>query len=160
MKTTNKILTAVAVAVLVGAGAFALKTQAAATNDDLPIGHGFFRKKLAELGVTDAQKTQVRAILKEHLPAISPLVSQLVIERRALRDTIRADQVDEAAIRAQAAKVAVIEASLDVERAHIVHQIKPLLTPDQLVKFKEMQTKGDARFDEFLSRVAKNIAAD
>jgi protein CpxP len=83
-----------------------------------------------------------------------------VTERRALRDTIHAETIDETAIRAQAAKVASLEADLAVQRAHVSHDIRAVLTPDQLEKLKEMQIDVDARIDGFLHRVANRIAAD
>ena len=149
MKTTTKILTALVVTAVLGVGAFA-------TSSDRPL----LAERFAALGVTDAQKQQVRSILRQHEPTASPLIKQLVAERRQLRDLIRADQIDEPAIRAQAAKVAGLEANLAIERAHIVHEIKPVLTPDQLAKLKEMQVDVDERIDGFLSRIAKRIAAD
>src|SRR5947207_1200767 len=121
MKTATKILTTVAVVAVISASAFSYKAYATTVGSQS--GRGFFLEKLTELGVTDAQKSQVRAVLRQHLPTAGPLVKSLVTERRALRDTIRADQINESAIRAQAAKVASIEADLAVERARIVHDI-------------------------------------
>jgi protein CpxP len=89
------------------------------------------------------------------------LIKQVVTERRALRDTIRAEKtIDEAAIRAQAAKVASLEADLAVQRAHVAHEIRAVLTPGQLQKLKDMQTDADARIDGFLHRIANRIAED
>ena len=64
------------------------------------------------------------------------------------------------AIRAQAAKVASLEADLAVERAHVAHDIRAVLTPEQLQKFKDMQIDADARFDGLLQRIANRIATD
>src|SRR5438067_763651 len=71
---------------------------------------GFLAGKLAALGITDTQKEQVRAILREYQPSVGPLVKQFVEARRALRDQIHASPVDEQAIREQSAKVAALEA--------------------------------------------------
>ena len=145
------ILTAVAVAGVLGASAWAFQGGE---------GRAFFAERLAELGVTSAQKAQVKAILRQHQPTVEPMIHQFVAERRKLRDTIRADAIDEKAIRAQAAKVAGIEADLAVQRAQIVHEIKPVLTPEQIEKLKDMQVDVDERIDGFLARVAKRIAND
>jgi protein CpxP len=117
-------------------------------------------ERFAELGVTDAQKRQVRAILRQHQPTAGPMIKQLVEARRKLRDTIRAEVIDEKAIRAQAAKVASLEADLAVERAHIGHKIKPILTAEQVAQLKDMQVDVEERIDQFLSRVAKRIGED
>ena len=108
-----------------------------------------------------AVERRVRALMAElDQPAAGPLIRQLVDERRKLRDTIRADAIDEKAIRTQAAKVAALEADLAVERAHIAHEIKPVLTAEQLAKLKDWQVDIDEHIDGFLTRVAKRIAAD
>jgi Spy/CpxP family protein refolding chaperone len=87
------------------------------------------------------QKAQVKAILRGYQPTVGPLVKEVVTERRALRDTIRAQTIDETAIRAQAAKVASLEADLAVQRAHVAHDIRAVLTPGQIQKLKDMQIR-------------------
>jgi Spy/CpxP family protein refolding chaperone len=77
-----------------------------------------------------------------------------------LRDTIRAATIDETAIRAQSAKVASLESDLAVQRAYVAHDIRAVLTPEQLQKLKDMQIDVDARIDGFLQRVANRIAED
>ena len=77
-----------------------------------------------------------------------------------MRDAIRAEPFDETAIRAQAAKVASLEADLAVQRAHVAHDIRAVLTPEQLQKLKDMQINVDARVDGFLHRIANRITED
>jgi len=122
--------------------------------------HAFLAEKLAELGVTDDQRQQIHTILRNHLSTTQPLLKQLVEERRKLRQAVRADELDDKAIRAQAARVATIETDLAVERAHIVHDIKPVLTPAQLEKVATSQADSDERFDSFLLQFAKHTAED
>jgi len=112
------------------------------------------------LGLTDDQKAQVKAILQKYQPTSGPLIKDLVTERRALRDAIHAPTIDESAIRAQAAKLASLQADLDVVRAHVSHDIRAVLTPEQIQKLQERQVNVDARIDRFLQRVAKRIAED
>ena len=161
MKTHTKVLIAAGVvaAVTVG-GFFAFLAYADTTNDVGLIARGRFARRMAQLGVTADQKSEVKAILRKYQPTAGPLIRQVVTERRALRDTIRAETIDEAAIRAQAAKVASLEADLAVERAHVAHDIRAVLTPEQIQKLKDMQVSADARIDGFLQRIAKRIAAD
>src|ERR1700682_5143483 len=75
--------------------------------------------KLVELDVSQAQKQQIHVVLRESRPTIKPLVTQYVQERRTLRKTIHTAPVNEAAIRAQAARVAQIEADLDVNGLYL-----------------------------------------
>ena len=159
MRTHTKALIAAgAVAALTVGGFFAFLAHADTT--EIGPARGRFRQKLAQLGVTDDQKAQVKAILRKYQPTAGPLIRQVVTERRALRDTIRAETIDEAAIRAQAAKVASLEADLAVQRAHVAHEIHAVLTPAQLQKLKDMQIDVDARLDGFLHRIANRIAED
>jgi Spy/CpxP family protein refolding chaperone len=152
MRTGTKILTAVAVMALLGAGAYAFTERG--------LGHAFLTEKLATLGVTDAQKAEVKAILRKHQPTAGPLLKQFVAERRALRDLVHAGTVDEKAIRKQAAKVTTVGADLAVERAHVAHEIRAVLTPEQTEKLQSMRDDVDERIDIFLSGIAKRIAED
>src|SRR5256885_12005494 len=43
---------------------------------------GRFRQKLTQLGATDDQKAQVKAILRQHQPTAGPLIKQRSEERR------------------------------------------------------------------------------
>ena len=110
--------------------------------------------------MTDDQRPQIHTILRNHMSATHPLLKQLVEERRKLRQAVRADELNDTAIRAQAARVATIEADLAVERAHIVHDIKPVLTAAQLEKVATSQADSDERFDSFLLQFAKHAAED
>ncbi len=147
----TKVLTAIAVAGVLSAGAMTF-----AGGREQP----FFAERLAQLGITDAQKDQVHTILRKYQPTVEPMIRKLVAERRALRELIHADTIDEKAIRKQAANVAGIAADLAVQRAHVVHEIKPVFTDEQLEKLAEMGEDVDARIDGFIDRVAKRIAND
>ena len=152
MKNTTTILTAITV--------LTIGPVVSRAGDTPRPSHAFLAEKLAELGVTDTQREQIHEILRNHLPATQPLIKQLIEERRKLRQAIRADDLDDKAIRAQATHVATLEADLAVERAHIVHEMKPVLTPEQLEKVKAAQSDSDERFDAFLLQFAKHTAED
>jgi protein CpxP len=115
-------------------------------------------ERLAELGLTDEQKAQAKEILRQHQPTIQPLVKQSVAERRALREVIRAEPVNETAIRAQSAKVAAIEADLAVARAHVVKDLRAVLTDEQIDKLKDMQAEFYERVDRIMEHVSRRIA--
>jgi protein CpxP len=66
-----------------------------------------------------------------------------------MRTLIQSGSADEAAIRAQAAKVAAVEADLAIQRAQMAKQFRAILTPEQVEKFKAVQKEKDARFDKF-----------
>ena len=160
MKTHTKALIAAgAVMVLTVGGFFAFLAHADTTHEVI-FGKSRFAQRLAQLGLTADQKAQVKTILRKYQPTAGPLIKQVVTERRALRDTIHAETIDETAIRAQAAKVASLESDLAVQRAHVSHDIRAVLTPEQLQKVKDMEIDVDTRIDGFLHRVANRIAAD
>ena len=158
MKTEIRILLGAGlVLVLTMGGFFACLAKAETTEPpSAKQEHGRF----AALGLSDEQRASVKAVLRNHQPEIKPLVDQLVTARRALRAAVRAEAVDESAIRAQAAKVASLEADLAVKRAAVAHEIRALLTPAQIEKFKQIQANADTRFDHRRARVAKRIASD
>ena len=157
-RNTKILITAAGIAAATMIG-FCACIAHAGTADASPA-RGKFAERLAQLGVTDQQKADVKAILRKYQPTVGPVVRELVDARRALRNTIRAETIDEPAIRAQAAKVASLETDLAVQRAHVSHDIRAVLTPEQIEKLKEMQANRDARVDALLSRVAKRIAED
>jgi Spy/CpxP family protein refolding chaperone len=160
MKTHTKVLIAAgAVMVLTVGGFFAFLAHADTTND-VGFSKGRFALRLKQLGVTSEQKAELKTILRQYQPTVGPLIKEVVTERRVLRDAIHAETIDETAIRAQAAKVASLESDLAVQRAHVSHDIRAVLTPEQLQKVKEMEIDVDARIDGFLHRVANRIAAD
>jgi protein CpxP len=113
------------------------------------------RARLAELGITPEQRTQLREACQRQWPTAQPLLTQVVAQRRALRDLVRAEKFDEAAIRAQAAKVAAVEADLAVVRAKLVADVRPILTPAQIEKVHELRDAADDRLDAALARAAK-----
>ncbi len=114
--------------------------------------------RLASLNVTAEQRTQIREIWRQNQPQIEPVARQVVTERRTLREVIRAPQVDEAAIRAQSAKVAAAEADLAVARARVAQQIRGVLTEDQIQKLKDWQADVYDRIDMALERMRHRLA--
>jgi protein CpxP len=88
------------------------------------------------------------------------LIKDYIEQRRALREAIHADPIDEAAIRQQSAKVAALGADLAVQRAHIAHDLRAVLTTDQLAKLKDWQVDLDAKIDQFLEQRAKRAAGE
>jgi periplasmic protein CpxP/Spy len=153
-----KILSCAGAVALAG---FAGIAWAAGANDQ-DQSHPFFRHfllgKVAGLGVNDSQKHQIHAILREARPALQPLLTQYVQERRILRKTIHTAPVNEPAIRAQAARVAQVEADLAVKRAQVSERVRAALTPEQVEKLKQLAQTMDANVDAMLERINEKIA--
>ncbi len=104
-----------------------------------------FRRIAKKLGLTDAQKAQAKAIFQANKNVVKPIIASLRAERQNLRALIHADTIGEAAIRAETAKIAGIQAELNVNRAKIGAQFRAILTPDQLAILKAMHQKGHGK---------------
>ena len=91
-----------------------------------------------KLGLTDAQKAQAKAIFQGNKDVVKPMVTNLRAEQKNLQALIHADSVDEAAIRAETAKIASIQADLNVNRAKVEAQFRSILTPSQVAILKTL----------------------
>jgi periplasmic protein CpxP/Spy len=101
-----------------------------------------FKRIANKLGLTDAQKAQAKAIFQGHKDVVKPLYTSLRAEQKNLQSLIHADNIDEAAIRAETAKIAGIQADLNVDRAKIGAQFRAILTPAQLATLKSLHQKN------------------
>lgn len=129
-------------------------------DDGQPPAGKHFKKMAQELGLTAEQKQQIKEVFAKHKPQAEPLMKQLMTERRALRELVQADTVDEAAIKAQAAKIAGVQGDLAVLRAHGFKEIRALLTPEQAAKAKELQAKRDKKMAERANHLGKRFERD
>jgi len=119
-------------------------------------GHGHRAHRLAKaLGLSKEQTEQVKAIFLKHRDGIAPLRKEMVSERRELRNLIQADKPDEAAIREQVKKIAATGGDLAVRRAKMAQEVRAVLTPEQIEKFRALQEKRDRRIDRMMSRGEK-----
>jgi Spy/CpxP family protein refolding chaperone len=100
-----------------------------------------FRKIADKLGLSDTQKAQAKKIFQDNRDAVKPIFSTLRTEQENLHKLIHADVVDEAAIRTETAKIAAIQAELNVDRAKVGAQFRVILTPAQLATLKGLQHK-------------------
>ncbi len=90
-----------------------------------------------QIGLTDDQKASIKAVRQKYMPIIRPLARSLRAERGALRGLMNADVIDDAAIRTEASKMAAVEADLAVERAHLMNEIRGVLTPEQIQELRQ-----------------------
>jgi Spy/CpxP family protein refolding chaperone len=101
-----------------------------------------FRKLGNKLGLTAEQQSQAKAIFQSNREVIKPVLTTLHAEQKNLRALIHADTIDEAAIRAETAKLALIQADLNVNRAKVGAQFRAILTPPQLAILKTLPQNG------------------
>jgi periplasmic protein CpxP/Spy len=109
--------------------------------------HHNFMKMAKKLGLNDTQKAQAKTIYQGDKDVMKPILTSLRTERENLQTLIHADTIDEAAIRAETAKIAGIQADLNVNRAKVGAQFRAILTPAQLATLKTMQQKRHKNVD-------------
>ena len=122
-------------------------------------GHGHPGYRLAKaLGLSEEQKEQIKAIFRKHRDETAPLRKEMMSGRRELRNLIRADKPDEAAIREQVKKIAATGGDLAVRRAKMAQEVRAVLTPEQIEKFRALQEKRDRRIDRMMYRGGKGTS--
>jgi Spy/CpxP family protein refolding chaperone len=121
------------------------------------LGHGghnagrMFDHLARELDLSDAQRAQVRGVLKTHADEILAQVKSGMDARRALHDSVMAQPADENAIRSLATQVGAVHGEGALLIVKIRSEIWPILSPaqqDKLVGFHErMGRRGDEALD-------------
>jgi protein CpxP len=94
-----------------------------------------------EIGLTEAQRDQIKAIADAHKDEWKALADRARTAHEALNDAVIADAIDEATIRQKSAEVAAIDADLAVARAHAHAEVFQILTSDQKAQVKKMQAE-------------------
>jgi Spy/CpxP family protein refolding chaperone len=89
------------------------------------------------LDLTDTQVTALKEVIRLHQPELQPLMERSRVEREELRAIVAADQLDEAALEAQAAKIAETTKALTIASAHLRADLRGVLTPEQVDKLMQ-----------------------
>jgi Spy/CpxP family protein refolding chaperone len=110
-------------------------------------------RMVGELDLTEDQQEQFHDLMIAHHEERQGDIEALQTARLALMEQVMADELDEAAIRAASADLAVIEADLNVARAGFMQQVRGILTPEQWEEakglFAEHMEKLEQRRAEF-----------
>jgi Spy/CpxP family protein refolding chaperone len=91
------------------------------------------------LGLTDAQKDQVKHIAESHKDEWKALADRGRTAHDALNDAVTAGGFDEALIRSRSAEVGAVEADMAVARARAHAEVFQILTAEQKAQMKTMQ---------------------
>jgi protein CpxP len=102
---------------------------------------------LGRLDLSDAQKEQVRTIVESHRDELRELGERGMHARQALEAAVMANVFDEAAIRAAAAEVGVVEADMAVARARISAEVHQVLTAEQQAKLEQLRAQMRERME-------------
>jgi periplasmic protein CpxP/Spy len=111
-------------------------------------GHHGFANIAEKLGLSAEQKVKVQGIFEKNCQEADPLRKELMTAKRDLRVLSMTEKIDEAAIRAQAAKLAGIEADMAIHRARVSGEMRAILTPEQQEKFKALHREQCLKSDE------------
>jgi periplasmic protein CpxP/Spy len=94
-----------------------------------------------QLGLTDAQKGQIKQIADSHKDEWKALADRGRTAHAALNDAVTADAFDEALIRSRSAEAAVVDTDMAVARARAHAEVFQILTADQKAQLKTKQTQ-------------------
>jgi Spy/CpxP family protein refolding chaperone len=103
---------------------------------------------LRELGLTDAQHEQVKAIMESHRDEQKAVGDKMQAARKALHAAITAETFNEAAIRAAAVEIGAAEGDAAVLQAKIHGEVIVILTPEQVKKAKELRAEMENRMKD------------
>jgi protein CpxP len=142
-----KILAAALGLTLVTASAFG---QAAVRPSGFGHRGGGFGNMLGMMGdyldLTDAQRTQMKAIWTKEKPTIQPLMQQLAQGHQQMRQLEEASTFDEVKVGALATQQSQAMAGLMLQKARIKFELMQVLTADQKTKLAAFEARRQARF--------------
>jgi Spy/CpxP family protein refolding chaperone len=98
-----------------------------------------------QLGLTDAQRDQIKGIADAHKDEWKALADRGRAAHMALDEAITADAVNDALIRQKSADASAVDADVAIARAHEHAEVFQILTADQKAKVKSMQAEMKKR---------------
>lgn len=108
-----------------------------------PLGRG-----LRALGLSDAQRDQVRTILQSHKDEFAPIGERMRAAHQGMRALIEADPADADAIRAKSQELAAVEADAAILGAKVRGEVFAVLTPEQQQKAKDLRATMEQRMQQ------------
>ena len=102
---------------------------------------------LAELDLTPEQIQQIRRVNAEKKPLMQAAQQKMREANRNLDQAIYADNADEAVIQARLKDVQLAQAEIFKIRSMTEYAVRKILTPEQLVKFRELRSRFAERME-------------
>jgi periplasmic protein CpxP/Spy len=109
-------------------------------------GMGFFAKYL---DLTDAQRTQMKAVMHKEHATMKPLMQQVHQMDQQLKQYVEGTY-DEAKVQALVAQQAQTMVQLKVQETRVHNELYQVLTPDQQAKMKEFEANREARMQKHM----------
>ncbi len=111
------------------------------------------RKLRQDLHITEQQKQLLAAMVQEHRAEIKAQARELVARRRALREAVLADKIDETAIRTAAGNLSQSIGNAAVLAARIREQAARIMTAEQVEKIRTAISENDKDVDTWLNEM-------
>jgi len=102
-----------------------------------------------ELGLTEEQHAQVKAIMQKERPAMKPLMQQLGALHQQLKQ-YEEGTYDEAKVQVLVAQQAQTLVQVKVQETRIHSELFQVLTPEQQAKMKEIEANREARMQQHM----------
>lgn len=102
----------------------------------------------SRIGLTDAQKDQIKGIVDSRRDELKALGDRARTAHEALREAVMADVVNESLIRQRSADAAAVDADMAVAHARVYAEVFQLLTADQKAQVKAFQGEMKERMKE------------
>ena len=107
---------------------------------------GFFAKYL---DLTDAQRTQMKAVMQKEHATMKPLMQQVHQLDQQLRQYVEG-AYDDAKVQALVSQQAQTLVQAKVQETRIHNELYQLLTPDQQAKMKEFEANRETRMQQHM----------
>jgi Spy/CpxP family protein refolding chaperone len=131
---------------------------------DSPGGHGWVGRGWGdhgplgyvshELNLSDAQKSQIKAMWQAERPTIASLVQELATESKEMDTTTAQGGPDESKVQAIAARQGETIAKLLVEKERLKSRVYAnVLNPEQRTRADELQKTWHSRLDRIAARI-------
>jgi periplasmic protein CpxP/Spy len=101
------------------------------------------------LGITDDQKTQMKAVLQKEHATLQPLMQQMHQLQQQLQPYVEGNY-DAAKVQTLVAQQSQNLVQMKVEESRIHNELYQLLTPEQQAKLKEIEANREARMQQHM----------
>jgi Spy/CpxP family protein refolding chaperone len=109
----------------------------------------------SELGVTNKQKGEIKAIVKKRMSEMAPMLRSVVEQKRKLREAVLADQPNESTIRTAAADLGKSIGETAVMASKVIGEARKNLTKEQVDRLGRFKADQDAAVDRWLAEIGK-----
>jgi Spy/CpxP family protein refolding chaperone len=110
------------------------------------------------LDLSEAQQTQIKAIMEKQKSALEPLFQQEMQSHEQMRQIIESATFDEAKAQSIAAQSSQIHQQLMVQQARAMNEAYQVLTADQKTKLAQFMAKRQQRFAQHMQGGADHEA--